>query len=500
MSVVPAPVSRLSPCPCGSGKRYKDCHGALSNSPGATAPAAVGRRSTYRPAGPEWDFLPEPERDRLGALMEAALAHQLAGRTRDAERHYRDVLVLAPQTHDALHMLGMTRWTEGDYGEARRLVEAALPLRPEYPAIRQNLLLIISAERARERTDHEALCERALPRLFELLRLDRRAAQAAPVFSVNSDAAPVHLIGVDDASESDDAWMLRRLALLLEPAHPVIASGRERDDRETVPAAGGVQLWVGMNNEVTAELAVSKPHKTLVFAQSAPPSRWLEMLRAIAGDGVRPLELIVNSRAKALHFGDGHHVLPIPLELEEFAAAKPHARPESAGDFVVGNVAGDGRVIASFPAGSPQERVAKAGFRLDIYDPGRLRYALGALPNVRSFSRHEVTLAQFLAPLSCYFYRSETWWKEGLGRDVFGAMALGIPVLCPRTSVHAEYIDDGVDGILYDDDACALEALASLRNNPARRTAMGTAARTSARRIFDAGEIARAYRRVVAGA
>jgi uncharacterized protein YecA (UPF0149 family) len=26
---VDAPASRNAPCPCGSGKRYKECHGAL---------------------------------------------------------------------------------------------------------------------------------------------------------------------------------------------------------------------------------------------------------------------------------------------------------------------------------------------------------------------------------------------------------------------------------------------------------------------------------------
>src|SRR5690606_1450923 len=28
--LIPAPPSRLSPCPCGSGSRYKHCHGALA--------------------------------------------------------------------------------------------------------------------------------------------------------------------------------------------------------------------------------------------------------------------------------------------------------------------------------------------------------------------------------------------------------------------------------------------------------------------------------------
>jgi hypothetical protein len=498
VSVAPSPVSRLSPCPCGSGKRYKDCHGSLANLPGAAPAAAAAPRSSYRPSGPEWDALQEAERDRLGASMEAALIHQRAGRGREAERHYREVLAVAPQTHDALHMLGMARWTEGDYVEARSLVEAALPLRDDYPAIRQNLALIVSAQRARERSAEEALCERALPRLFELLRLDRGPAQEMPAAAGKPKTPSVHLIGVDDGSESDDAWMLRRLTALLESAQPVLW-GRGRDAVAAPPAAVGVQIWAGVDVEIEPALAASRPRRTLVFAQSASPSRWLEMLRAIAADGARPLELVVDSQAKAHRFGNGHHVLPIPLDLEEFAAAK---RPAGAGyaDFVVGNVVADGRAVAHLRAGSQQERVATAGYRLDLYDPGRVRYALGALRNVRHFSRHDVTLVQFLSPLSCYLYCSEAWWKEGLGRDLFGAMALGIPVLCPRTSIHAEYIRDGVDGILYDNDAGALEALASLRSDPARRTAMGAAARDSAQRRFDGRAIAHAYRRLVSGA
>jgi len=58
---------------------------------------------------------------------------------------------------------------------------------------------------------------------------------------------------------------------------------------------------------------------------------------------------------------------------------------------------------------------------------------------------------------------------------------------------------DGVDGIQYDDNAGALEALASFRSDPARSAAMGAAARDSAQRRFDSREIAHAYRRLVAG-
>ena len=499
MSVVTAPVSRLSPCPCGSGKRYKDCHGAL-----APTSAAPLRRSAYRPSGPEWNLLSEAERDRVGVLMEAALVHQREGRADEAARHYRDVLAVAPQTHDALHMLAMARWSLGDYAEARRLIEEALTLRPEYPAIRQNLSLVLSAQRARERTAQEALCEKALPLLFDLLRSpEARTGPSAAAVSRDADDATVHLIGVDDGSDGDDAWMLRRLAVLLAPAHAVVpptrGGGVATPPGESAFPRGGVQVWVGVDSEVSPDVAQTSPKRTLVLAQSASPSQWLDGLRAIAGDGVHPLELVLDSRAKAERFGSGHHVLPLPLDLDEFIGLARTGRRPYADEFVVGNVMQDGRVIAHARAGSLQEKVATAGFRLDVHDPGRARHALGAMRNVRCVSRRTESLAQFLAPLSCYLYCCDTWWKEGLGRDLFGAMALGMPVLCPRTSIHAEHVRDGVDGILYDDDAGALAGLVSLRDDPARRLALGAAAAASARRTFDPGVLVAAYRGLVTG-
>jgi glycosyl transferase family 1/SEC-C motif-containing protein len=498
MSVVPVPVSRLSPCPCGSGRRYKDCHGAL-----APTAAAHSRRSSYRPSGPEWDLVSEADRDRLGVLMEAALVHQREGRVSEAARQYRDVLAIAPQTHDALHMLGMARWSDGDYVEAQRLIEEALKLRPEYPAIRQNLSLVLSAQRAREKTAQEALCEKALPVLFDLLRSpEARTAPAVSAFAAEAGDVSVHLIGVDDGSDGDDAWMLRRLAALLAPVRvwsprePEVATSRDEDAFPT----GGVQLWVGVDTESATRLGEANPRRTLVFAQSAAPSRWLDGFRAIAGDGARPLELVVDSTAKAARFGSGHHVLPVPLDFEEFTGARRSEGTGRPDPFVVGNVVQDGRVIAHARAGSLQEKVATAGFRLSLYDPGRARHALGAMRHVKCVSRHTMTLAQFLEPLSCYLYCCDTWWKEGLGRELFGAMALGIPVLCPRTSIHAEHVRDGVDGILYDDDAGTLAALAALRDDPARRSALGAAAAASARAMFDPDALALAYRRLVAGA
>ena len=101
-------VSRNSPCPCGSGRRYKDCCGVLAAS-GPRNP--VGQSSS---AGSGEALL-------LRAL-EAQKARDLAG----AEALYRDALKVEPNHADALHMLGVIRMERGDDAEAARLIMTAL--------------------------------------------------------------------------------------------------------------------------------------------------------------------------------------------------------------------------------------------------------------------------------------------------------------------------------------------------------------------------------------
>jgi len=83
-NAVSAAPRRNAPCPCGSGKRYKDCHGAL------VAPSD------------------RPARDiAMRQRMEAAAAAQRAGSYAEAIALYESVLATSPRTFGAVHMLGV---------------------------------------------------------------------------------------------------------------------------------------------------------------------------------------------------------------------------------------------------------------------------------------------------------------------------------------------------------------------------------------------------------
>jgi tetratricopeptide (TPR) repeat protein len=111
--------NRNDPCPCGSGQRYKHCHGRVD---AATAPAGS--------AAP--------------AARAAGEAHA-AGALARAEALYRQALADAPEDAQLLHMLGVVLFERARYAEAHAVLwEAAEADRWRDADIRHNLGLVVA--------------------------------------------------------------------------------------------------------------------------------------------------------------------------------------------------------------------------------------------------------------------------------------------------------------------------------------------------------------------
>ena len=171
-----AEPSRNAPCPCGSGSRYKDCHGALGAPPlpvsqtdsllaqarhasgqgdSAKAEAAWRQALAIDPDDAEASFhLGNLERERgrrdlavihyrralnrvpghAGVLNNLGLAYEEQGDTAQAEACYREVLAASPNHPDALANLANIQFGREDYPAAAASYQRAFAIRPDVPA------------------------------------------------------------------------------------------------------------------------------------------------------------------------------------------------------------------------------------------------------------------------------------------------------------------------------------------------------------------------------
>ncbi len=139
--------ARNSPCSCGSGRRYKQCHGALAEPPGS--------------------------RDAGNALLREALALQQARRLPEAASRYEQGLAQLPDSADGWHMLGVIDFEQGRHPLAVERIMRALDLTGwRIAAMRHNLGLAIAKLRSGED-------ERGIEALHDRYR--RRCVGAGPV-------------------------------------------------------------------------------------------------------------------------------------------------------------------------------------------------------------------------------------------------------------------------------------------------------------------------------
>src|SRR6185295_4213946 len=72
-------------------------------------------------------------------VLQAALAHHQAGRLREAEALYRELLAAEPGNSDALHLLGVAAHQLGRHDEAIVLIEKAIAADASRPEFHNNL-------------------------------------------------------------------------------------------------------------------------------------------------------------------------------------------------------------------------------------------------------------------------------------------------------------------------------------------------------------------------
>lgn len=237
---IPAPASRNDPCPCGSGQRYKHCHGNLV----AAAPL---------PSAP--------------ALRDAALDAHEAGRLDEAERGYRAALAIDPTDADCLHLLGVLRLRRLDFDDARRCLEAACRLTGwQDTGFRRRYLIALTAELG-ARSPPELAARIAALEARRQARATTRPQRVQRLVITADDPKPatartavvqagMHTV-VPVAASTDAATMLARLdqALADSDADWVVLTDDTHDAGPDLDAAGSDAAARGADWAIAAPMA-----------------------------------------------------------------------------------------------------------------------------------------------------------------------------------------------------------------------------------------------------
>jgi tetratricopeptide (TPR) repeat protein len=218
-------AGRNDPCPCGSGKRYKQCHGALAS---ATPPRAGGAARTTDPTLVPGTARADPGSTAMSLAQQGVDAHR-RGDIDAAERSYRQALEADPDQPLALHYLGVACFQRKQYAEALPLLQRSTAKVPTEPEFHNNLGLVLAAMDRNDdaiaeyrRTlelapDHATasnnlgLALQAINRLPDAIAAFRRALAVAPAFAHAHWNLALALLASGDYAEGwvEYEWRLR---------------------------------------------------------------------------------------------------------------------------------------------------------------------------------------------------------------------------------------------------------------------------------------------------
>ncbi len=265
-----AKIGRNDPCPCGSGRKYKQCHGS------AAGPADGGPGAA--------------ELSNLGNLLHDQ------GKLEAAEASFRKALAQQPDAAEIHSNLGVTLHALRRFEDAARSHRRALELKPDYAAAHFNLALALQARgepeqaiasfrRAAELSpglveahDRLALAQGALVPLWHVPMMNDRERNDAYDAALRAAVTPesrVLEIGTGSGLLAMMAARAGAKSVTTCEAEPAIAAAAER-----VIAANGfagrirvlAQLSTKVELEEKADLLVSEIFSSELLAEGVLPS------------------------------------------------------------------------------------------------------------------------------------------------------------------------------------------------------------------------------------
>jgi tetratricopeptide (TPR) repeat protein len=460
---IPASISRLDPCPCGSGKRYKQCCGLA----GADVVPSTERR--VREAG-AWFARGEALRAKQSIdalvptdLMDAELARTAA-----------EICLAWAAYEQAFAFLDRSAKLAGGARTDRLLYECTDA---------------IWFERMRESAQATALSVRD--------RIANRGVQER-----RPPMGPIHIVGdlgVIGGSRQHALALYRMLAphadvRLWSPSPPLAGDADGLSVNVLDPPQGvfperGTLILAGHHVDLGDAWQRTAFDRVILWMNRDRPAELVQRLADIEeGRGAPPVEFAFGARALRERCGLPGAVEYSQVDVARFTPSAP-SRPE-AGGLVIGRHSRDDAAKHHPNDPSLYRQCIARGHRVRLSGATVLRTCFvgdAASSAVELLAAGGIDARDFLASLDCYVYRAHPRFFCGAVASVLEAMAMALPVVVFRDNLGAaELIEHGVDGFVVVTEAEALACIDALAADPARRAAIGAAARRKAIALSDA--------------
>lgn len=471
-------IGRLTSCPCGSGLRYKDCHGRAGNVQVVAS----------QPSGPE-SSIREAKRQFDAGEAERALAVLL--------------MLIADDCNDpqACAAAGAMLLECGELSVAQTWLMRALEIDPECTA---DALLnqcagmlhaqIFSASIYREVA---AVCGRLASGAHTPETPDPTIHIMSTLGSVGgSERHAVNLSRVLAAAMPVQLWSL-------SPPVNALIDGMAVSTIDATAGhfpRSGTLVLVGQYFGVNDWLAHTTFHRVVIRNNIELPQQLLERLTDFELTGKSfQLDFSYPSARFRSRVGLPGHVERSMTDLTLFSPQNRVIREHSTG-LVVGRHSRDERLKHHPNDAAFFREIARAGHRVRLMGASVISDALahGPIePGIEFVPFAGQSAQQFLAGLDCFLYRAHPHWYETGGNAVAEAMAMELPVIAfgERLGI-AEIIEHGVNGFIVSTEAEALAILTDLAADPSLRATVGARAReTLVRMAAEQGERSIAFYR-----
>ncbi|MFT3806629.1 glycosyltransferase family 4 protein [Arenimonas sp.] len=245
----------------------------------------------------------------------------------------------------------------------------------------------------------------------------------------------------------------------------------------------GTFVFVGDYRPPRDWIEQAQPRRSILVYNTHSPRRLAVALQRLSLQGRRPVEIVFASRLLQDLTGIAGQVQASWIDLRRFLPVQAVERP-----FTVGRLSRD--VVEKHHSEDPAlyRRLQADGTRMRLMGATCLAGILPPGEGIELLPANAEPAERFLASLDCFYYRTSPQWTEAWGRVVLEAMACGLPVVCERRGGYTEAIEDGVDGLLFDDTDEAETLLRRLRDDAGLRQRLGAAARAKAESLFSTAE------------